>query len=139
MEIVGYDYEGAQYCPDCIVNAMVPKLTTEAYMPHLAAIGASTEDGLDDIAEYRHIDRQDEESFDQSEFPKRIDAQSLTYEEVRRVPKGDVDAYEEYNKCDDCCLVIGCEECGPCAKHDGVADGVHSSERCESCRRVLGE
>lgn len=32
--------------------------------------------------------------------------------------KDDVDK-ELHNKCDDCCLVIGCHVCGPCALHDG--------------------
>ena len=34
----------------------------------------------------------------------------------------EIAAFEEYNKCPDCCPVIGCGECGPCSEHDAIID-----------------
>jgi hypothetical protein len=38
---------------------------------------------------------------------------------MERADPNDQEQMERLNKCDECCLVIGCEVCGPCAKHDG--------------------
>lgn len=40
-----------------------------------------------------------------------------------RVDPTDLNEMERLNKCADCCLVIGCDTCGPCSEHDGEIYG----------------
>lgn len=39
-----------------------------------------------------------------------------------RVNDEDAVLMELHNKCQECCLVIGCDVCGPCTEHDNVED-----------------
>ena len=40
-----------------------------------------------------------------------------------RIAADDLQALEDFNKCDDCCLIVGCDACGPCAEHDNTEEG----------------
>jgi hypothetical protein len=64
-DIVGYSYQAETFCPEHIVE-------------QLAEIDLDpVEHALDVLAQGRGIDRQDERSFDQSEFPKVIFASQV--------------------------------------------------------------
>lgn len=41
---------------------------------------------------------------------------------VMRVDTTDPAVREKYNKCDECCDVVGCAVCGPCEVHDETED-----------------
>lgn len=72
--IAGYTFRADVYCPDCIIEAL-PTGEGEAYDGWALAPGAgpmSTEDNLNEIALAFGIDRQDERTFDSSDFPKVI-------------------------------------------------------------------
>lgn len=63
-DIVGYDFNGYSYCAgSCVILAMGE---------NPGAAHPSTESELDAFAEAQGIDRMDERSFDQEEFPKVI-------------------------------------------------------------------
>jgi len=66
FDIVGYTYQAANYCNDCIVYQM-PK---DSISP--AAFDMNVEDVLNQLAAYLGVDRDDEWSFDSGDFPKVI-------------------------------------------------------------------
>ena len=72
-DIVGYSFNTENFCPDCIIEAL-PTGPGETFDGWKLADGVqmSTEDNLHEIAAAFQIDRQDERSFDSSEFPKVI-------------------------------------------------------------------
>lgn len=83
-DIIGYDFAADHYCDGvCILAAIgaVDKATVEAaqYITDVTTLfneAGTVEGALDSIAETRSIDRSDERSYDQSEFPKVIFANS---------------------------------------------------------------
>lgn len=68
-DIVGYDFNAEHWCPDCLLNAFGNVLDRSA------------EDVLDREARALNINRHDERSFDQSEFPKVIFASQVDSDE----------------------------------------------------------
>lgn len=72
-DIVGYTFNADTYCREHIVGAL-PTGEGEAFDGWALAQGVrmSTEDNLSQIAYAFGIDRDDESSFDSSEFPKVI-------------------------------------------------------------------
>lgn len=82
-EIVGYTYNADNYCSgSCVIDAL-PTGSGERYDGWKLAHGVrmSTEDNLDEIAAAFGIDRNDEYSYDSSEFPKVIFASQLEGDE----------------------------------------------------------
>jgi hypothetical protein len=79
--IVGYTFAVDNYCPDCIV-ASLPTGPGEAFDGWALAKGAdnmSTEANLSEVAAAFGIDRDDERTFDSSEFPKVIFSDQATW------------------------------------------------------------
>lgn len=70
MRIVGYIFNADIFCPDCIF----PQLTGSIPM-------YPVETELDDYAKLRQINRQDERTFDSSDFPKVIFSTQLEHRE----------------------------------------------------------
>jgi len=64
-QIVGYQYQADQYCPDCLNREMTPT-------GHNAVTMLPMEEVLDRLADAAGIDRTDEWSFDSDDFPKVI-------------------------------------------------------------------
>jgi hypothetical protein len=71
--IVGYTYGATMYCPACIVSVL-PTGEGGAFDGWALAPGVSmsTETNLDEIAAAFSINREDEATFDGSEFPKVV-------------------------------------------------------------------
>jgi hypothetical protein len=76
-DIVGYTFNADTYCAEHIIDAL-PTGEGEAFDGWALAKGVtmSTEDNLSEIAYAFQIDRMDESSYDSSEFPKVIFADS---------------------------------------------------------------
>lgn len=72
-DIAGYTYKADIYCRYCIIDAL-PTGPGQQFDGWALAAGVSmtTEANLSEIAYAFQIDRQDESSFDNSEFPKVI-------------------------------------------------------------------
>lgn len=66
-DIAGYTYNVENFTPEQLIEAMV---SAGELSP--AARDMDVEDALDQLAEVYAIDRDDEHSFDSSEFPKII-------------------------------------------------------------------
>ena len=81
-KIVAYTYDAETLCGECVVKA----LTFDDKLLHY-----STEDALDALAKVMNIDRQDEYSFDSSEFPKVVFDTQI----------------EEIELCDHCAIELG--------------------------------
>lgn len=78
-DIVGYTYNADQYCTGCIIDALPTGEGQQFDGWKLAAgVRMSTEDNLSEIAAAFQIDRMDEHTYDSSEFPKVIFADSAT-------------------------------------------------------------
>jgi hypothetical protein len=71
VTVYGYDYKAQHWCDECLRQ---PALTGAAHAGTATIWGdaGTTEDILDEWASAQGIDRDDEASFDQSEFPKRV-------------------------------------------------------------------
>lgn len=87
-DIIGYTFKAANYCGDCIVEALHGVFDLSP-----AARDMNAEDVLHQVAATVEIDRDDEHTFDSDEFPKVVFASSV----------------ECCEHCDDCgaCLVCG--------------------------------
>jgi len=66
-EIAGYVYEGIPYLPEKIIPVLL-----DNYEASPAALDMPVEEALDQIAAANGIDRDDENSFSDKDFPKRI-------------------------------------------------------------------
>lgn len=66
-EIAAYTYRAEIHCPACITEAMIATGDTSP-----AARDMRTENVLDQCADANAIDRTDEASYDNSEFPKAV-------------------------------------------------------------------
>jgi len=77
-DIVGYTYKADNYCTGCIIDAL-PTGEGEEFdgWKLTSGIRMSTEKNLTELAYAFGIDRNDEYSFDSSEFPKVIFAYML--------------------------------------------------------------
>ena len=73
MDIVGYTFQAANYCPGCIEGAYGDNTFSATMFP---------EDALDALAALAGIDRMDEHSYDSDEFPKVIFRDSVESEET---------------------------------------------------------
>lgn len=73
FDIVGYTFNADQFCPNCIID-MLPTGEGEEFdgWKLAAEVKMSVEDNLSEIAYAFSIDREEETSFDSSEFPKVI-------------------------------------------------------------------
>lgn len=83
-DIVGYTFNGHNYFPEAIIGAM-PLGEGEAFDGWGLGEGINipVEDNLADLARSFGIDREDETSYDSSEFPKVIFASQIDSEEDR--------------------------------------------------------
>ncbi len=71
--IVGYTYQSDNYCPVCVICALGLGEVTETVEHVDGSVEVITsEQVLDLLAQLRRINRDDETSFDTSEFPKVI-------------------------------------------------------------------
>lgn len=105
-DIVGYSFNADTYCVDCIVSVV-----TNGTYPSGSFARSEVESKLDAIAQYDRIDRMDEHSFDSSEFPKVIFADS--------VHSGDSPDY--CGKCHELLAPYECSLCG--GEHAEAAHG----------------
>lgn len=69
--VFGYDYKSEHQCDHCIRPAALAGATGAGSAMAWGDAG-TTEDILDEWASMLGLDRDDEASFDQSEFPKRV-------------------------------------------------------------------
>lgn len=76
FDIVGYTYAVENWLPEELLEALI---ASGDLAPGARGIGL--EAALDQLAGERGIDRQDERSFDSSEFPKVIFASQLNLED----------------------------------------------------------
>lgn len=76
-EIIGYTFDADQFHPNCLISGMV---LARELSP--AALDMSNEAVLDQHAGALGIDREDEHSFDSSEFPKVIFADQVTEDDI---------------------------------------------------------
>jgi hypothetical protein len=112
-DIVGYVYKTDTYCPDCILRVFHDSPTGQ---PPIA--GMTIEQHLDVVARMRGINRADQSSFDNGEFPVPMFRQDLT-------------------PCEHCMTEFGID--GDDEEFDcGICDGVGNNEFCGRCRLTLG-
>jgi hypothetical protein len=71
FDVAGYTYNAENYCSGCIIEAF-------SGIPENIGWEWSVEGVLDVIAAVMKVNRDDENSFDSSEFPKRIMCDSAT-------------------------------------------------------------
>ena len=72
MSIIGYTYQGENYAPDAIIEAVTSSEKFDGWALG-KGITMPVEQNLDEIAYHFGIDRHQEESFDSDDFPKTID------------------------------------------------------------------
>lgn len=78
--IVGYTFEGERWCEDCLRKAALTG-AAEAGSSYMWGDSGSTEDILAEWAGVLGLDRDDEKSFDTSEFPKVITKQQAEHDQ----------------------------------------------------------
>ena len=69
--VFGYDYKGQHWCDECTRRPALT-LARDAGVATIWGDCGSTEDILDEAALALSIDRDDETTFDQNDFPKRV-------------------------------------------------------------------
>lgn len=76
--IVGYTFRAENICANCVLHA-VAEHRPDATSPGL--FGLEPEHGLDQVAEWLGIEREDERTFDSDDFPKVIFASQVEDDE----------------------------------------------------------
>lgn len=77
-DIVGYTYQAANYCTDCITDALLDEQQQLFFDCRHDTVSGT----LDAVAHYRGIDIEDEHTFDSDDFPKVIFADQIEEDET---------------------------------------------------------
>lgn len=82
--IVAYVYDNQVFCTGyCIIGVLAYNdLTTHEFIAYARNAGMSTEDALDNIADYRKFDRAKPASFSSNDFPKAVLASHLLLDDM---------------------------------------------------------